>query len=131
VSIAGLLERSSEDLPGPEEEVTELRLRLPTNLLDALHIHAQGWRVKVHTQRVSSQAKHTQVLRSSLRVAALEVSDNMLPRSKDISNEVAMATKFMYSPPLPFPVASKAFDITSHLAGLSPVGYMPGQTEWP
>jgi hypothetical protein len=84
VSIAGLLERSSEDLPGPEEEVTELRLRLPTNLLDALHIHGQGGGVKVHTQRVSSQAKHTQVLRSSLRVAALEVSDNMLPRSKDI-----------------------------------------------
>jgi hypothetical protein len=43
VSIAGLLERSSEDLPGAEEfEVTELRLRLPMNLLDALHIHAQG-----------------------------------------------------------------------------------------
>ena len=42
MSIAGLLERSSKDLPAAEEEVTELRLRLPINLLDALHIHARG-----------------------------------------------------------------------------------------
>src|SRR5947199_4315693 len=72
-SIVGLFERSSEDLPGAGEEVTELRLRLPINLLDTLRIHGQGGGL-VHTQRVSSQAKHTQVLRSSLSVAALEVS---------------------------------------------------------
>jgi hypothetical protein len=70
VSIAGLLERSSEDFPAVEEEVMELRLRLPINPLDALHIHAQGGGL-VYTQRVSSQAKHTQVLRGSSRVAAV------------------------------------------------------------
>ena len=124
MSIAGLLERSSEDLPAAEEEVTELRLRLPINLLDALHIHAQGGGL-VHTQWVSSQAKHTQALRSSLRVAALGFQTNMFPRSKrhpqrSGGGHKAYVTSFsIFSSP--HPVASEALDMTSHLAGLSPI----------
>src|SRR5271155_2887099 len=97
----------------------------------------------VHTQRVSSQAKHTQVLRSSLRVAALGVFKTICFQGQKTS-----PTKWRWPQGLCIlllylllvtPVASEALDMTSHLVGhthtlslsLSPFGHMPGQTEWP
>jgi hypothetical protein len=81
VSIAGLLERSSEDLPAAEEEVTELRLRLPINLLDALDIHAQGWRTSPYSMGFFASQAYSGAPKQ-LEGSCLGVSDKFVSKVK-------------------------------------------------
>jgi hypothetical protein len=71
----------------------------------------------VHTQWVSSQAKHTQALRSSLRVAALGFQTNLFLRSKDNLQRSGGGHKVYVTSfsifPLVTPMASEALDMTS------------------
>src|SRR5271168_746126 len=85
----------------------------------------------VHTQRVSSQAKHSQVLRSSLRVAALGVSRQYASKVKrHLQRSRGGHKDYVFSFPI-FSSSRPVVSLPTWLDYLSPFGYMPGQIEWP